>query len=358
MQLVDLGWNSFFENHFEQYRNEKYSPLRIIRENREKYIAYGEFGEFLCEISGKYRFDKDSKAEFPTVGDWVVSTIRLDENKATIHAILPRRSVFSRKVADQITDEQVVAANINTIFIVTGLDLNFNLRRIERYLAMAWNSGATPVIILNKSDLCPENEIRKSEVESIAFGVDIHTISAAQNIGIEILNRYIRPGETVAFVGSSGVGKSTIINSLLGKNKLKVNEVSELGSRGRHTTTHRELILLPNGGIVIDTPGMRELQVWGDEEGLKHVFDDIEELASNCRFKNCSHENEPGCAIIEATNNGTLDSGRLESFYKLKKEFSYLADRQTMKASAIEKARGKKISKLIKNYYKDHKDKK
>lgn len=357
MQLIDLGWNAFFEKQFEEYQNQNYSPIRIIRENREKYIAYGEAGELKCEISGKYRFDTDSKAKFPTVGDWVVSTVRTEEKKATIHALLSRKTAFSRKVVGQVTEEQVVAANVNTVFIVTGLDFNYNLRRIERYLAMAWNSGAMPVIILNKSDLCSEVEIRKREVESIAFGVDIYTLSAAQNIGIEFLNKYIRSGETVAFLGSSGVGKSTIINSLLGTNQLKVNEVSEMGSRGRHTTTHRELILLPGGGIVIDTPGMRELQVWGDEEGLKQVFDDIEELAANCRFSDCSHENEPGCAILEAVNNGTLDLDRLESYYKLKKEFFYLADRQTMKPSAIEKARWKKISKLQKNYSKDYKDK-
>ncbi len=356
-QLTDLGWNSFFENQFEPYRNQNYVPMRIIRENREKYTAYGETGELLCEISGKYRFDSTGKSSYPTAGDWVVGTVRNEEMKATIHALLQRKSAFSRKVAGQVTDEQIVAANIDTIFIVTGLDLNYNLRRIERYLAMAWNSGATPVIILNKSDICPEAEIRKSEVESIAFGVDIFTLSAATNTGIEFLYKYIRPGETVAFLGSSGVGKSTIINTLLGVNKLKVNEVSELGSRGRHTTTHRELILLPDGGIVIDTPGMRELQLWGDDEGLRLVFDDIEELALNCRFRDCSHVNEPGCAIIEALNNGILDPGRLESFYKLKKEFIYMADRQTMKANALEKARWKKISKLIKNYSKDFKDK-
>jgi ribosome biogenesis GTPase / thiamine phosphate phosphatase len=353
MQLTDLGWNPFFEAHFEEYRKLDYSAMRIVRENREKYIACCELGQFTCEISGKYRFNNDSRADFPTVGDWVAGPIRPEEMKATIHALLPRKSVFSRKVAGNITDEQIIAANIDTIFIVTGLDSNFNLRRIERYLTMTWNSGAMPVIILNKSDLCPEAESRKYEVESIAIGVDIYTLSAAQNIGLEFLSKYIQTGKTVAFLGSSGVGKSTIINSLLGTNRLKVNEVSELGSRGRHTTTFRELIVLPDGGIVIDTPGMRELQVWGDEEGLKQVFDDIEELAVNCRFKDCSHENEPGCAILEAASNGSIDPKRLESYYKLKKEFSYLADRQTMKASAIEKARFKTISKLSKNYFKD-----
>jgi ribosome biogenesis GTPase len=353
MQLIDLGWNSFFENYFEQYRNDNYSALRIVRENRERYIAYSEYGELLCEVSGKFRFDKGVNVKFPTVGDWVVGTVRPEEKKATIHALLPRRTVFSRKVTGSITDEQVVAANIDTIFIVTGLDLNFNLRRIERYLTLAWNSGAIPVIILNKSDLCSETKTRQCEVESIAFGVDIYTLSATHNIGIELLDKYILKGKTVAFLGSSGVGKSTIINSLLGTNKQIVNEVSELGSRGRHTTTYRELILLPNGSIVIDTPGMRELQVWGDEEGLKHVFDDIEELALQCRFKDCSHENEPGCAIQEAVNDGTLDSDRLESYFKLKKEYSYLQERQNYTASAIEKTHWKAISKAIKNIKKE-----
>ncbi len=263
---------------------------------------------------------------------------------------MPRKSFFSRKTAGLTTDEQIVAANIDTIFIVTGLDDNFNLRRIERYLSLAWESGSLPVILLNKSDLCPEAEIKKIEVESIAFGVDVFTLSASQNSGLEILNKYILKGKTAAFLGSYGVGKSTIINSLLGTNRLKVNTVSELGSRGRHTTTSRELILLPQGGMVIDTPGMRELQVWGNEEGLKQVFDDIEELSANCRFKDCQHVREPKCAVLEAVNNGSLDASRLESYFKLKKEFSYLAARQTMKASVIEKVRGKPISKLRKLY--------
>ncbi|EMY70833.1 ribosome small subunit-dependent GTPase A [Leptospira vanthielii] len=353
MQLSDLGWNSFFEQNFEKYKTQGLSAMRIIRENREKYIACCELGEFSCEISGKFRFDTDSKSEFPAVGDWVVTSVIPNEMKAIIHALLPRKSVFSRKVAGQITDEQVIAANIDIVFIITGLDLNYNLRRIERFLSIAWESKALPVILLNKADLCPEAELRKTEVESVAIGVDVYTLSATQNIGIDILNQYIQRGKTIAFLGSSGVGKSTIINSLLGMEHLKMNEVSELGSRGRHTTTYRELIVLPSGGMVIDTPGMRELQVWGDEEGLKYVFDDIEKLSLNCRYRNCSHENEPDCAVQNAISNGSLDPKRLESFLKLKKEFKYLENRQTMKASAIEKANWKTISKLAKNIKKN-----
>ncbi|XDD56017.1 ribosome small subunit-dependent GTPase A [Leptospira sp. WS4.C2] len=353
MQLSDLGWNSFFELNFDKYKNQGLSAMRIIRENREKYIACCELGEFSCEISGKFRFSTESKSEFPAVGDWVVTSVISNEMKAIIHALLPRKSVFSRKVPGQITDEQIIAANIDIVFIITGLDLNYNLRRIERFLSIAWESKALPVVLLNKADLCPEAELRKIEVESITIGVDVYTLSATQNTGIDILNQYIQKGKTIAFLGSSGVGKSTIINSLLGMEHLKVNEVSELGSRGRHTTTYRELIILPSGGMVIDTPGMRELQVWGDEEGLKYVFDDIEKLSLNCRYRNCSHENEPGCAVKKAISDDSLDPKRLESFLKLKKEFKYLEDRQTMKASAIEKANWKTISKLAKNIKKN-----
>ena len=353
MQLGDLGWNAFFDKQFTEYKNQGYTALRIIRENREKYIASCENGEFSAEVTGKFRFENTGRSQFPAVGDWVAATLLPNEQKALIHAVLKRKSLFSRKVSGEITEEQTVAANIDTIFIITGLDFNYNLRRIERTLSMAFESGAVPVILLNKSDLCEQSEVRRLEVESIAPGVDVYALSAFQSEDLENLRKYLKPGKTVAFLGSSGVGKSTIINALLGTDKQKVHTVSESADRGRHTTTFRELHFLPDGGMVIDTPGMRELQVWGDEEGLELAFNDIQELSQNCRFKDCRHDNEPGCAVREALLTGSLDEKRYENYLKLKREFAYLSDRQTMKPNALEKARWKEISIYARQLKKD-----
>jgi ribosome biogenesis GTPase / thiamine phosphate phosphatase len=305
----------------------------------------------MAEVSGKYRHQAEGR--FPAVGDWVAMS-RHAQDRGIIHALLPRQSAFVRKAAGMETKEQVVAANIETIFIVTGLDDNYNLRRIERYLTLAWESGAVPVVILNKCDLCSDLDARVSEVEALVIGTAVHALSARDGQGLDALKIYLVGGKTAAFLGSSGVGKSSIINRLLGDERLATNALSDAASRGRHTTTHRELLILPDGGIVIDTPGMRELQVWGDEKGLKQAFEDIEELAMQCRFRDCSHQSEPGCAVRAAIDDSRLEPERLQSYLKLKKELVYLAAKQAMKASAVEKLRWKQIS-LYQKRLKDRK---
>jgi ribosome biogenesis GTPase len=353
MQLIDIGWDEDFQRRLESLQPNGLAPARVVKQNRLDYVVWGEIGELTSELSGRYRHAAVSKSDLPAVGDWVAVAARAAEGRGTIHGLVPRRSAFVRKVAGVVTAEQVVAANIDTAFIVVGLDGNFNLRRIERYLALAWESGASPVVILNKSDLCADSEEHRLAVESVAPGVEVHLTSAASIHGIDALSSSLVRGKTAVFLGSSGVGKSSIINRLIGDDRLKVGEVSEADSRGRHTTTFRELILLPNGGIVIDTPGMRELQVWGDEDGLRQAFEDIEQLAAGCRFRDCTHTNEPGCAALEAISAGVLEQNRLDSYLKLKKEMRYLVSRQSMKASAVEKARWKAISQRVKKWKSD-----
>ncbi len=290
-----------------------------------------------------------SKADYPTVGDWVAITIKTEGDGAVIHSLLPRKSKFSRKaVLDGKTEEQVLSANIDNAFIVSGLDGEFNLRRLERYISVAWDSGTSPVVLLNKSDLCDEVDSIVTKVENTVIGVPVHSVSAIIKDSLEILKDYLGRGKTVSLLGSSGVGKSTIINSLLGYDRQKTGELRTKDLRGRHTTTYRELIVLRNEGILIDTPGMREIEIWGDEDGLSMAFDDIEELAAQCRFKDCGHGNEPGCAIKEALDNGELDTGRYQNYLKLQKELKRLAIRKSGKEAYYQRMQGKKFSSMVK----------
>ncbi|MFC1570053.1 ribosome small subunit-dependent GTPase A, partial [bacterium] len=309
--------------------------------------------ELKAVLAGKFFKKAESLLDLPVVGDWVGFKGKTDDDQVMIREVLPRMSQFVRKVVLENTKPQVIAANIDTAFIISGLDRDFNLRRIERYLSLTYESGAQPVIVLNKIDLCDNIDSVIEEVESIAFGVDIIAISAMSNQGINQLFPFLNSGQTVAFIGSSGVGKSTLVNVLMGDEIMDVREVREHDQRGRHTTTHRELFILSNGALIIDTPGLRELQLWGSEETLTDSFSDIEALSTSCRFSDCQHDQEPGCAVKKAVEEGELDSHRYESYLKLKKELAHLDGRQDDFSRRESKRQSKIFSKMVRRYFDD-----
>ena len=340
--LEDLGWNETFAAAFEPHAGQGLVPARVFRDLGVYTVSTGD-RELPAAASGRL-WRGDESAGRPAVGDWVAVRLpTLPEEPGLIRAILPRKSKFSRKAAGSRTEEQVVAANVDTVFLVTGLDGDYSLRRIERYLAVAWESGSDPVVVLNKADLAPNLDAVLREVEAVALGVPIHAVSARAGEGIDALAAYLKPGKTVSLLGSSGVGKSTIINRLLGSDIQRVREVRESDQTGKHTTTHRELFLVPTGGLVLDTPGMRELQLWDADEGIEAAFADIQELAEECRFGDCTHNGEPGCAVEEAVEAGTLDPARLESWRKLQREQHQVHLRQDALARLREKQRVKAL---------------
>ena len=318
---------------------------RITTQEKGLYRLVAEYGEKLAEVSGKFIYNAESVSDYPAVGDFVMVDWNENGGNAVIHHVLPRKSCFIRKAAGDARQEQVIAANIDTIFLCMALNNDFNLRRLERYLSIAWDSGATPVVVLTKGDLCDDVNGRKLAIESVAIGADILITSSVEQDGYKQLLPYIRDGQTVALIGSSGVGKSTLINQLLGEERLDTKGLRN-DDKGRHPTTHREMLLLPQGGLVIDTPGMRELGMWDSASGVDHTFEEIEELASGCRFHDCTHSGEPGCAIQNALMNGTLEIDRWRSYQKLKAESAYAEDSKSYLAAKERKF--KEIAKYLK----------
>jgi ribosome biogenesis GTPase len=344
-RLVRYGWHDFFAANFHEYSDRGMSAGRVSLEYSRFYRVYTAVGEISAEIAGRLKHEADSRADLPAVGDWVALRVIEGEEKGLIQAVLPRRTQLRRKTKGKRTDEQIIGANIDTIFIVTSLNQDFSLRRIERYFAVACESGARPVIVLNKSDLCTDVEMKVSDTREISFGTPIHAISAIRGDGLRELQQYFGEGKTIALIGSSGVGKSTLINRLIGEDRLEVNEIREHDDQGKHTTRHRELILLPGGGLMLDTPGMRELQLW-DAEGVETVFEDVDTIASRCHFNNCRHQTEPGCEVKVALKEGTLDPGHFENYLKLQRELAYLARRKDAFAERSERNRWKKLARM------------
>jgi ribosome biogenesis GTPase len=339
MKLEDYGWTPYFAHSLEAASLAAHRIGRVFLASRDIYSLYTETGDIETQLSGRFRY---AETEWPVVGDWVLFHDRL------IAAVLPRRTRFSRRQPGARTAEQVLAANVDVVFLVSGLDRDFNPRRIERALVLAHESGASPVIVLNKADLCRDPSGAVAAMQAVAPGVPVIVTNGVAREGLAQISTTMRRGQTAALIGSSGVGKSTLINALMGHERQRVHEVRDADSRGRHTTTHRELILLPEGWLIMDLPGLRELQLWAGEEGLGRAFVEIDQLAAGCRFRDCRHEGEPGCAVARALEEETLDPTRFRNFTKMRREAEHLEREQDTLARLEQKRRWKRIHQAMK----------
>jgi ribosome biogenesis GTPase / thiamine phosphate phosphatase len=336
--LERVGWKDDVARSFESHLADGLEPARVSAQHRGAWEVVTEDGERTVQITGRLRHDA-APGELPVVGDWIAL------REGVIDVVLPRTSKFSRKTPWTEVSEQVLVANVDVAFLVMGLDeRDFNVRRLERYLTTTWEGGAVPVIVLNKVDLAIDLDAQVAETETVAFGVPIHAVSAHSGEGVDDLRVHLAGGRTVALLGSSGVGKSSIINRLLGTERFRTGDVRADG-RGRHTTSHRELVQVPGGGVIVDTPGLRELQLWDADEGLEQAFADISELTTRCRFSDCAHETEPGCAVKEALADGSLAADRWESYLKLQRELAHLERKGDPKLRSEERKRWAAMSK-------------
>jgi ribosome biogenesis GTPase len=348
MNLQSLGAGPDVDGAFRPYAAQGLILARVALSQRDQYRLFTELGELSAEPSGGLWFRTPDAASMPVTGDWVAAR-QVSSDQAIVEAVLPRRTCFSRRAPGRREDQQPIATNMDLVFLVCGLDGDFNVRRLERYLTLAAESGVQPVVVLNKSDVCEDLPARRKEAAAVAGAAPVVTASAHLAGGIDDLLRFLIPGRTVALLGSSGVGKSTIVNCLIGEDRARTQEVRANDSRGRHTTTHRELMPLPGGGALIDTPGMRELQLWAGTASVDQTFDEIAVLAANCRYRDCAHSREPGCAVAAALEQGDLSPGRWESYRKLRAE-ARRHELLTDKVAAMEAKR------RLKQVHKAHRD--
>lgn len=338
--INDYGWSDALQHAFAPHAARGLIPGRVVVQQRGLFHLATDAGELMAEPAGRFLHQAEI---YPVAGDWVAAAPH--PGGAQIHAVLPRKTAFVRRAANSVHEAQVVAANVDVALLVASLNADFNPRRLERYLAAAWKSGARPVIVLTKADLRPDRDALVAEAQAVAFGEPVIALSAVTGEGLEALVAHLAPGETAALLGSSGVGKSTLVNALMGEEAMAVSAIREADAHGRHTTTHRELVRLPTGALLLDCPGMRELGLWDAEAAVGALFEDVEAIAGACRYSDCSHRSEPGCAVRAALDEGRLDPGRWANWKKLQKELAFQARQNDPIAREAHRRRWIQVSK-------------